>query len=142
MSFSYHGPAAGVLYEVRYRIGDTVEALALLSDEEISWELSEASNNTLTASLACIDKMLALIASDTLVSADGMTRDLSGRRESLEKLRVRLLTRQSMASASPFLGGASIAERDTRKSDTDLIQPDFYAGQWEHSSRENDKYKS
>lgn len=132
MSFSYNGPSAGLIDEVRYRVGDTVEALALLTDEEIAWELSEASNDALQASLAAVDKMLALCAHDTLTSADGITRDVSGRKTALEAIRTQLVTRMALAGAAPWAGGVSVSEQETRRADTDLIAPDFYRGRDDH----------
>lgn len=142
MTFSYTSPGNSLSDEVRYRTGDTIEALALLSDEEIAWELSEAGNDPLQASLASIDKMLGLLARDTLTSADGISRDLGERRKAVEATRAQLIKRTTLAGGVPWAGGASVSERTTRRADTSLIPPDFYRGRDDHPEANESSWDS
>lgn len=59
MTFSYDDPNNSSLEAVRFRIADTDEDRPLLSDEEIEFELSEADDDVLAASLACAEALLA-----------------------------------------------------------------------------------
>lgn len=135
MTQSYTGnPASSTKDEVRFLTGDTHAGTMLLEDEEITWMITREGSvdNALTE---IIRAMLAKCAHDTLVSADGITRDLSGRRAMLEKLLRTIDERSSMRNVAPFVGGTSIAERDTRQQDGDLIQPAFRRGQFDDPNR-------
>lgn len=125
MSFSYSGnPATSALDLLRFLAGDTDEGVALLTDEEAAWLIAQ---NT-TAALAlrpALQVMLARAAHDTLIREGNVEKNLSGRLETLQAMLTSdtaLITAASVVFPA-FLGGISIAERDARRADTDLIQP-------------------
>lgn len=83
MTYSYSGnPSLTAKDAVRFLTGDTLEEVSLLSDEEIAYLLAQSAEPAVAAQHG-VRAMLAKCASDTVISADGMTRDLTGRREAL-----------------------------------------------------------
>lgn len=124
MSFSYSGnPATSTLDELRFLAGDTLEGVALLTDEEALWLIAQ--NGTAALSLRpALQVMLAKVAHDTLIREGNVEKDLSSRRDTIQAM---LTEETTLTSASvafpPFLGGVSIAERDARRANSDLIQP-------------------
>lgn len=132
--FSYFGPSVSAKDAVRFLTGDTTENVALLSDDEITYCLTLASNDTRQASIQALQAMLAKVAADTLVSADGMIRDLKLRRDLLQARLTRLEENESAIAALPFAGGLSLSERESNRDDSDLVQPAFRRDQFGFTS--------
>lgn len=65
MAFSYDVTqlATNPIYQVRYRLGDTIEASATFQDEEIQYSLSNNSNDIIHTCIECITALLPRIAS-------------------------------------------------------------------------------
>jgi hypothetical protein len=65
MAFSYDVTqlATNSTYQVRYRLGDTVEASATFQDEEIQYSLGNNANDILHTCIECITALLPRIAS-------------------------------------------------------------------------------
>jgi len=59
MTFYYEDPSGSDLEAVRFRLQDTDEDRPLLTDEEIEFELAEASDDVLAATLACAEALVA-----------------------------------------------------------------------------------
>lgn len=59
MTFTYDGPNDSDLEAVRFRIADTDSDRPLLTDEEIEFELAEASDDILQAALSCAEALVA-----------------------------------------------------------------------------------
>lgn len=126
MAFTYSGnPSATALDLLRFLVGDTVEAVSLLSDAECQYLLTTYSTAT-AATLPALRAMLAKLAHDTLITVDGVTRDLEFRRTALE-VRIQQVERQ--AGYTIFFGGISQSARDAERADTDRIQPAFHVPQ-------------
>lgn len=64
MSFSYDVTqlSSNPTYQVRYRLGDTVEASATFQDEEIQYSLSNNADDILHTCIECISALLPRIA--------------------------------------------------------------------------------
>jgi hypothetical protein len=67
MSFSYDSSKLNEtpLYQVRFRLGDTVEASAAFQDEEITFLLQQNGENVLRTCIACVEALLPRLASTT-----------------------------------------------------------------------------
>jgi hypothetical protein len=65
MSFSYDVTelANNPIYQVRYRLGDTVEASATFQDEEIQYSLGNNANDLTRTCIECVSALLPRIAS-------------------------------------------------------------------------------
>ena len=124
MAWSYSGnPGATTLDELRFRTGDTLEAVSLLTDEESLWLLAQYGTPA-AAVLPALRVMLVKCSHDSLLRADGVEQDLQERRAALEARIVDVERTRSYLSV-PFLGGVSVAERDRRRQEADNIQPSF-----------------
>lgn len=131
MTISYSGnPSTSTVDALRLLTGDTNCTQALLHDEELAYLLT-----TYTTVAAAVPEvlraMLLRCAMDTLVSADGITRDLTERRVALERRLADVTQQAQFRSVVPFVGGISVSERDTRREATDLVQPAFQREQHE-----------
>jgi hypothetical protein len=65
MAFSYNVAqlTTNPTYQVRYRLGDTIEASATFQDEEIQYSLSNNSNDIVHTCIECVSALLPRIAS-------------------------------------------------------------------------------
>jgi hypothetical protein len=64
MSFSYNVDqlASSKIYQVRYKLGDTVEQSAFFQDEEIQFSLDENVDDVLRTCIACVTNLLPRLA--------------------------------------------------------------------------------
>lgn len=58
-TYSYGDPANNPIHAVRYKIRDTDTNAALLSDEEIAYELTQAGGDVLLAAISCCTTIIA-----------------------------------------------------------------------------------
>lgn len=126
MSWSYSGnPASSDRDMVRFRIGDTIAATPLLTNEEI-----DALLTTMTVTQTAIASAYSLAARYARMGGSKKVGDLSISYGDLAG-QYRALARQlasepaSMTAASTWVGGVSYAERSTLRSDDDYIRPAF-----------------
>ncbi len=65
MSFSYDVTqlSSNLTYQVRYRLGDTVEVSATFQDEEIQFSLSNNADDIVRTCIECVSALLPRIAS-------------------------------------------------------------------------------
>lgn len=126
MAFTYSGnPATSTSDALRALTGDTDEAIALLTNEEIAWLISQYGTPALALRPA-LQIMLAKALHATLIREGNVERDIKSRLDTLRAmLTEETATLITVASTifPAFLGGVSIAERDARRAEDDLIQP-------------------
>lgn len=128
MSWTYDGDMSLQRDRLRFLIQDTNTNDQLVQDEEIALYQSGgayAAGSDLDAAIALARVVLRKLARQAgRMSAGGTYIDFGGRttayRETLEDLE-----RQAAEGASPFAGGISIADVDTRRADTDRVPPFF-----------------
>lgn len=126
MTFSYNTNLAEDRDWVRFKTGDTNEAAALLSDEEIGALLTTYADVTLTSAYA-VEAILAKLARDVDRSNLGMSGTRSQKTQHYQDL-LKTLRAQAGLSGEVFAGGQSIADKDDNAADTDLTQPMFDRG--------------
>ena len=138
MTWTYGGdPGTGTAAQrrdaVRLRIGDTTSTDPQLTDEEIAYALSDASNSVLAAALTSCKWLVSRYArqadikmGETSVSASQRAKAYTALVGQLES---ELLTG---TSAAPYVGGTSIADKQIDRDDTDVVQPSF--------TRDDDRY--
>jgi len=105
---------------VRYFIKDTVSTKQLVLDEEIAFVLAENGNNVYRAAA---DACRGLAAREAKSKSVGDL-SISGMGESYVALAA-ILDRRADMQATPFAGGVSLSDKDTRVADTDRVQPAF-----------------
>lgn len=127
-TFNYTGPDSDV-GKVRLRIGDTLEQNYSVSDEEITYALSEQSNIDNAAVLAH-EWFMARLANDIATSAGGQNLQLNQRyRQHLDHHK-RLLARAKKGGVgSCYAGGIDQGRIDTLNDDTNYPQPFAKIGQ-------------
>jgi hypothetical protein len=119
--------STSALQRVRLTIGDTIEADALLTDEEIEYRLSEYDDNVLVTSIKCVRDILAKLTRKTDRSNVGM----SNTRSQLT-VHYRDLLKDLMEEAGGLcevdVGGLSDDEEETINSDDDYRQIEITMG--------------
>lgn len=127
MTFTYtNAPASVARDEVRFLVGDTDTTDQLITDEEIAYLITERGSNLGAAIGACeaIEAKFARLADrsfdDISVKA---SQKAAGFRALAKSLRARM-TR----TVTPFMGGTSVSDIDSREADTDRPVPAFARG--------------
>jgi hypothetical protein len=125
---AFAGSTIGTRYQVRLLIQDTTDARQLLQNEEIDWFLSQEANVYLAAAMCC----------DVLVAKAGMLKtrrladitleyDVDFYRGLATTLRARGSSHQV-----PYLGGASIADKQAEEANADAVAPRAFRGAFDH----------
>lgn len=125
MTWTYDPTMASDRDKVRFRLGDTVAAAALLQDEEINVLLADAGSVT-NATIAGADALAMRFAS----LAQSMTDDIGQSVNYGDRAaRYRDLANRLRATASrlalPFAGGISQGNKDAIAANTDRVTPAF-----------------
>lgn len=124
MSWSYDPQLDTDLDLVRFYVGDTNTNNQRVSNEEITAILALEPIPILAAAMIC-DSLAGSQSSASSRSIGGTS--VSGDSESahFEKQAVRLRNQYRQKPVSIFMGGQTESDKDTRRSDTDLVQPFF-----------------
>jgi hypothetical protein len=127
---SYTGnPGSSDIDKVRFLLGDTDETSEQLTDDEITWMLTEETDAYAAASLGA-----SALAAKYARLADRDVGDLSIKYSQLSKnfsALAKQLENQGATSAAgfkPYCGGISISDKDSQKADADRVPPSFRIG--------------
>lgn len=124
MGWTYSGnPSTSTTDEVRFLVGDTVEDDPLLQDEELAYLVTEYGGDTLRAAAAACDQLANRFARDVTKSGDGLSIS-SGERHRQFAERAAALRKQKaekFSRGTPFAGGISKIDKDSREGDSDRI---------------------
>jgi hypothetical protein len=124
VSWTYTGnPASSTLDAVRFEIGDTLSTDPELSDEEITWVITQESNLKYAAAAAC-DRVAARYARKVEKSVGQLKLSMQQKFDQYLKLASRLRA-QGGSAPIPFAGGISVADKRTRQLDLDREQTTF-----------------
>lgn len=129
MTFTYDDPNNSNLEAVRYRIQDTNSDRPLLSDEEIEYELEEANEDILAASLACAETLVAR-GSHKITKKIGDRQinysDLTGQYAKLVEVLQAKIQRGDNSFTVPTVGAvADVANYPKEFEPTDVAGPDW-----------------
>lgn len=138
MNWTYTGnPASSNRDAVRFLIGDTDPANKRVSDEEVTWALSEEPNVYLAA--AVVASSIAALFADRVSKAVGDLRIEYGQQQkNYADLAVRLTVRGNQRAAGFFAGGISHDDKQTTRRDTDLVNPSFRSGMHDNPAPDDD----
>ena len=125
-SFSEASLSTSEKDQVRLLIGDTDTSDQLISDEAITFYLSQRSNVNLAAADAC-DSIAAKFARQVDTRNGALSVPASQRSEAYRQLGADLRV-QNAELAGAFFGGQSIDGKIDLETDTDAIQPRFARG--------------
>ncbi len=121
-------PTNSALDNVRLLVGDTVCEMALLSDSEIKFFLTDAGSAAFAAVKAA-EAIAAKFAREITVKTGGVTKNLSDRMQHYLDLAARLLVRANeQVDGAPIFTALDRSSRDDRL-DESLVQPQFFIGQ-------------
>ena len=127
MTFTYDATdiATTTRDQVRFLIGDTDSTAPLLQDEEIAYAIS-VENNYIGAAARCCETiaMKFLTKADVRIGRGGTTLTYSTAAKQYTDKAKELRTRANALNV-PWAGGTSIAEKESARADTDLVQPIF-----------------
>ena len=127
MSFTYAGdPAATNLAAVRFLVGDTDTTDQLINDAEINYILTVETNVRLAAAMTC-DAISAKFSRKADTTTLGLSVAASKRAEAYRQ-RAMDLRSQVGRAAEIFVGGESIADKDTIEDGSDNVLPTFRRG--------------
>jgi len=123
-------PAANPIDRVRFLIGDKSTTNPDLSDSEIAYLLSVEGNEPLRAAARAAETLSAKYAKDPSEKKVGPLTIMHGTRavtRSMEYARLAKALWNQVASKSvaPFAGGISVADKNSRRQDSDRVQPAF-----------------
>lgn len=131
MAWTYGGdPSTSNLDAVRYMVGDVDSTAPLVTDEVITWEISQWPN-LYQAAANVADSIAALLGRTQGMRADGVTfGDAANQmRERAKTLRARGATASNggtgAAAGGIYVGGISISDKAAREADTDRVRPTF-----------------
>lgn len=134
--------ASTPLYQVRFLLGDNIAGKMILDDAEILWLISTEANVYMAAALAAgrIAAMLAASSGSTVsgsitrkrVGNTDISYSASGKTsKDFESLALTLFQR-GRAHQTPWAGGISVSDKDTRWSDPDRPADGFRRGQFDY----------
>ncbi len=126
MSFTYDPEALATneVYAIRLECGDTDPQNQQLQDEEISWAISQERNSWAAAARCC-----EMISRVILRKADvklGRNMTVAYTKMAQQYLDMaRALRCKAMGTVVPYVGGMTVADKQTLAEDTSLIAPLF-----------------
>lgn len=120
MTFTYSSSSIATdLAKVRLTIGDTDSNSPLLTDEEINYFLGEKDDIVLAA-CDCVRAIIAKLARDVDRSNLGMSASRSQKQQHYQDLLGRLEAQAMSAGGELFVGGTSLAEKESLEEDDDF----------------------
>jgi hypothetical protein len=133
MTWTYSGdPTSAPKEEVRFLVGDTVQADPLVTDEEIGYALNMQNSPIGAAVMTC-----RAIAAKFSRLADKSVGDLRISLSQKNKQYLEMadkLQRQAGILSVPYAGGMSMAEKESQAQDTGSTQPAFRRGMMANGS--------
>lgn len=131
MAFTYTGDLSTNLDKTRFYVGDTDSTAALFTDAEINGALAVYTTPLNTAA-ALADAQAAKYSRFATISIDGASVAYTDRAKAFRDLAVRLraqsVTADDAGIGTPFVGGVSIADMDTQRTDSDREPNRFEVG--------------
>jgi predicted alpha/beta hydrolase family esterase len=138
MVWSYsQDPSSSSKDTVRFYVGDTIEADPQISDEEITFLITEEGDNLLRAAARGAEMIAAHYARQVDKSVGGLSLSAGRRQEKYERLAKQLWNRASRVGKglpTAYAGGISITDKIVQIEDTDRVRPDFHKDQMDNDS--------
>ena len=125
MAWTYSGdPSSSDKDAVRFLIGDTDTNDQLVQDEEINWALTEGGVYYAASLTARSISAKFARRADFEVSKD-LKVSYSKTAENYNKLADTMDRKASKLAPTPFAGGISVSDKESREEDTDRVKPVF-----------------
>jgi hypothetical protein len=125
MAWTYSGnPAASLVDETHFRLGDVNPSMPIATDEECAFALAEHRGNTyLAAASLAENKALEFLYRPTTVKRGDRTTSYADQAQAFLTLAKQLRNNASLATTTVYAGGLSRGEKDSQRRDTDAVQP-------------------
>ena len=141
MTFEYEGPQASDKDAVRFLLGDTNEAAAMVSDEEINWMISKwkpVYNTVEYVAAAIAETLAARYVREANYSADGVSVSLANLGNQFRELAASLRQQHKnlLAGGQPDVGGISPGEQ----TDPEIAPFDFGTGMHDNPEAGRQQY--
>ena len=138
MAWTYGaGPANSTRDAVRLFLGDTDSTDQQLSDSEINYFISLFPTTYAAAAMAA-RAVAAKYARLVSKSVGDLRIEYQQRQASYAAIAVRLDEQAGAAGASPYLGGLTLADKESNSENTALVQPDFIRDQFDNEDSTED----
>lgn len=126
MSWTYDTALSTNKDKVRFMLGDTESGDALLSDEEISAQLT-SEGTVRAAAIACARALAARFARKAQQITDdiGASVRYGDRAQAYRDLADELRRSGALLAVAPFAGGISVAAKQAQVDDADRVAPAF-----------------
>jgi hypothetical protein len=116
------------LPQVRFLIGDTLPSDQLLQDEEINYALA-ARGNVYGAAADCCRSIASTFSRQADMSAGDLRISRSQKAKAYLEHALNLDVQfATSGGATPWAGGISVSDKQTREQDTDRVPPQFNIG--------------
>lgn len=149
MSFSYDITLADAISQVRFEVGDKVDAQHLLEDEEITALLAiiaavpatPTRTEVLITAAELADALAVEFAQDVNTKNLSLSESEGDRSKQFKECARRLRNRAGITQSESgtiaqavkiFVGGLSISKKRALSEDSDAVQPEFRRGQDDH----------
>lgn len=131
MAWTYNDALTTDKDKVRIRIGDIESTDPVLSDGEITYALSVASNDLNQAAICACEFAIAKYSKQPDVRF-GPSSVSGSQRSAQYRALLGELKRRSISSGSalPYAGGISVSDKQTQEANTDRVQPAFARAQF------------
>lgn len=125
MSWHYQDTMIDDVSKVRFYVGDTDTTDQLLTDEEITFALSEGGSVRAAASL-CADRLAAQYARLADLKEGQLSISYSQRFEQMRAVSESITDSATLSDpATPSAGGIFVADKTATEADTSLVRPSF-----------------
>jgi len=126
MTWSYQDTMPRDIDKVRFYVGDTDVNDQLLSDQEITFALSEAGGNVRRAASLCATRKAAEFSKLTDLKEGQLSISYSQRSKQMLTIAEAIIdTSVTLDPAIPFAGAVFIADKQSVEGDTTLVEPSF-----------------
>ena len=124
---------------VRVLCGDVDFEEPLITDEEVTFLLSEEGDNVYRAASRAARMCAAIFARKVTQNVGDLQVAYSDRRESYEKVADDLARRANLYGAEPYAGGISRTDKQINENDTDRVDPLFKREQFNYPGTTYDR---
>ena len=126
MTWSYQDTMPRAIDKVRFYVGDTSSSDQLLSDEEITFALSEAGGNVRQAASLCATRKAAEWSKLADLKEGQLSISYSQRSKQMLTIADAIIDSSvTLDPAVPFAGGVFVADKVSVEQDTSLVEPSF-----------------
>lgn len=125
MSFSYLGAGSSAKDAVRFRIGDTVEKLQAISDEDILFLLEENEGDVLGASIDALRSLIAKYSFMCDQTVGSVSKSYSQIRANFKETLSMLAANRTSVRGLPIAGGLSKTGTIRTYANADFKKPRF-----------------